>query len=103
MGVADRADPVGGGARGRGEHAGQACAGGGRRPGDVAEVHRVEGRVDRAQDLVPPRVGLVELRHQVVQNLQVLYEFPDLGLEDGEVHPGEPVEGLVAAGLPVPS
>ncbi len=101
VGVADGADPVRGGVGGRGEDPGEARAGGGRGGGHVGQVHRVEGRVDGAQDPVPAGVSLVELHHQVVEDFEVLDEFPDLGLEDGQVHPGDPVQGPVAAGEPV--
>lgn len=100
--VADRADPVRAGVGGGGEHPGQPGPGGGGRSGNVFEVQGVQRGVQGAQDLVPPGVALVELCHQGVEDVEVLYEFPHLALEDGEVHAGEAVERPVPAGLPVP-
>ncbi len=84
-----------------GEDAGGGGAGGGRRAGYVGEVDGVQGGAEGAQDLVPAGVVGGELRHQLVEHVEVLDQLPDLGLEEGEVHPGEAVEGLVAAGAQV--
>lgn len=101
VGVADRADAVGGGVGGGGEDPGEAGAGGGGRAGHVGEVDGVQGGAEGVQDLVAAGVLGTELHHQLVEHLQVLDQFPDLALEEGEVHPGEAVEGLVAAGARV--
>ncbi len=99
--VADRADAVRRGVgRGR-EDVRELLA----RPrggaGNVLEVDGVQGPFDGAQDAVPARVGHVQLPHQAAQHLQILDQLPDLGLEDDEVHPPQPVQRRVARGEPV--
>ena len=69
-----------------------------RRAGDVVEVQQVQGPVQGVHDLVPARVVLAQLQHQLAQHLDVEVEVPDLLVEDGDVGALEGVDGLVARG-----
>lgn len=96
--VADAGEGVGAGVRGPREGRGQDLADGRRAAGDVVQVQRVQGPVQGVHDLVPARVVLAQLQHQLAQHLDVQIEVPDLLVEDGEVGAAEGVERLVARG-----
>jgi hypothetical protein len=101
VGVPDRTDGVRAGVRGPGQHLDQALAGGHGGAGDVVQAQRVERAFQGAQDLVPARVGLGQLQHQLAQHLQVVVQVPDVLVQHREVGPGQPVEGCVAGGRQV--
>ncbi len=68
-----------------GEHRAELAAGGPSRSGDISGVQDVERTLDRPEDL--PAAGLVhaELAHELVEDLEVLDELPDLLVEDRQV------------------
>ncbi len=94
--VAHAGDAVGARVRRLRQHRLQGLADGGRGAGDVVQVEQVHRVVEGVRDLVPARVVLAELQHQLAQHLKVQVEVPDLFVEDGDVGALEGVERLVA-------
>lgn len=100
VGVSDGGDAVGARDGGGGERRPEDRAGGGRAAGDVLEVEGVQGAVDGEEELPAAGVGLGESEHQLAEDVEVLGEFPDLGVEDGEVQTEQPVEGVAGVAGP---
>jgi hypothetical protein len=63
---------------------------------DVAEVEGVERADDAALNLVAERVIQGDLAHQLAERLQVLDKFPDIGVEDRQLYPPQPVQRFLA-------
>ena len=101
MGVADGDGVVRARARGRGQDVGELGAGGRRGPADIARVHPVDGALQG--DVDPGAAGgvLRQPRRQLEEDREVLDELPHGQVPQRHVDPPQPVQRVVAGGLPV--
>ena len=96
VGVAGGHQLVGGGVGGPGQHLGQGCPPGGGGARDVVRVHGVHHPLQRAEDLVAPRLLHGELVHQPGKGPDVLLELPHGLVEFGDGDAAQPVLGCRA-------